>query len=545
MTDIRPAATLVLARDGEHGVEVLLLQRTTDAVFMPGFYVFPGGAVDQGDQPQSSHLTQLTGRSPHRMNALLGVDQGGVDYAIAALRECFEEAGVLLAPESHQLSPSLRAHARRQIHQGQEDFLTFCEQQNLTLPLDRVTYIGHWITPPGPPRRYDTRFFLAPMPEGQQASHDGEETIDHAWLTPDQALQDHSDGRRLFAPPTLRTLRRMQGFDTVDALFRALDEAAPEPFPTEPWPGRSGQTTRQIRPGEPPYDELRFLDPQRTGTAWCDIRSDRVVTLAPWLRRITAPNAGMMTGPGTNTYLMGDETELAVLDPGPLEEAHLQRVLDAAGDTPIRQILVTHTHPDHSPGSRWLQARTGARLLGQPAPEGADQDQSFVPDRLLHDGDTVQIGRLQLQALHTPGHASNHLCFLAPAERLLFAGDQVMQGSTVVINPPDGDMSAYLRSLERLLTVEMDWLAPGHGFLMGYPHAILDYLLTHRMAREKKVREALVREPGSRLQELVPLAYDDVPKPLQQVGARSLLAHLIKLEREQQVVREGDLWWPA
>jgi glyoxylase-like metal-dependent hydrolase (beta-lactamase superfamily II) len=230
-----------------------------------------------------------------------------------------------------------------------------------------------------------------------------------------------------------------------------------------------------------------------------------------------------MTGPGTNTYLLG-EHELAVIDPGPAIDSHIEKLL-AAGN--IRWILCTHTHQDHSPAAAALKKATGARIFGRPAPAG--QDASFSPDQVLEHGERVQLGALALKAIHTPGHASNHLCYLLEDTRMLFTGDHVMQGSTVVINPPDGDMRAYLASLELLLGEDIAILAPGHGYLIGEPHREVRRLVQHRLKREDKVREALARLGEPTLEEMLPLVYDDVPQRMHGVAARSLTAHLQKL----------------
>jgi glyoxylase-like metal-dependent hydrolase (beta-lactamase superfamily II) len=176
-----------------------------------------------------------------------------------------------------------------------------------------------------------------------------------------------------------------------------------------------------------------------------------------------------------------------------------------------------------------LKAATGAQLLGQPAPPGAGQDQGYAPDRVLADGGRVTLGNLQLRAIHTPGHASNHLCYLLEQTKMLFTGDHVMQGSTVVINPPDGDMRAYLASLEKLLAEDIAIIAPGHGYLVGAPHKEVRRLVAHRLAREAKVAAALGRRGAATLEELVPDVYDDVSPKLHPVALRSLTAHLDKL----------------
>jgi glyoxylase-like metal-dependent hydrolase (beta-lactamase superfamily II) len=247
--------------------------------------------------------------------------------------------------------------------------------------------------------------------------------------------------------------------------------------------------------------------------------------------RITAPNPGAMTGPGTNTYLVGED-EIAVVDPGPALDAHVAKILECGAGrsgSRIRWILTTHTHLDHSPASAALKAATGAQVLGRPAPAGVSQDQNFAPDRIPADGEGIALGNFHLRAIHTPGHASNHLCYLLEETRMLFTGDHVMQGSTVVINPPDGDMRAYLASLEKLLAKDIAIIAPGHGYLVGAPHKEVQRLMAHRLVREAKVAAALGRRGEATLEELVSEVYDDVSPKLHPVAMRSLTAHLDKL----------------
>src|SRR6266403_47710 len=254
---------------------------------------------------------------------------------------------------------------------------------------------------------------------------------------------------------------------------------------------------------------------------------DRYVT------RLVAPNAGVMTGPGTNTYLVG-ERELAVIDPGPEDAAHVQAILDA-GAGRIRWILCSHTHLDHASSAATLKKATGAKIAamakagtGSPPP-GGEHDVKLVLDQPLADGDAVKLDGFSLRAIHTPGHASNHLCFLLPETGMLFTGDHVMQGSTVVIGPPDGNMRAYLDSLEMLLAEDLAILAPGHGYLIGEPHKEVRRLISHRLARERKVLSSLQQLGKASVEELLPLVYDDVPPRIHRVAARSLTAHLDKL----------------
>jgi glyoxylase-like metal-dependent hydrolase (beta-lactamase superfamily II) len=253
-----------------------------------------------------------------------------------------------------------------------------------------------------------------------------------------------------------------------------------------------------------------------------------------------------MTGPGTNSYLVGSGRPgdgWTVIDPGPAIDAHVQALIDAAAPGRIERILVTHTHRDHSPAAAPLAAATGAPVLGRRAMHPQWQEADFAPVREPSDGERLEVALgVTLRAIYTPGHASNHLCYLLEQERLLFTGDHVMQGSTVVINPPDGDMAAYLQSLRRLLEVDLDALAPGHGFLVGEPHAVLRALIEHRLRRERKVAAALERAGSAGLDALLPQVYDDVPEVLHPVARRSLLAHLIKLRHEGLAAADGEQW---
>ncbi|MGH9063401.1 MAG: MBL fold metallo-hydrolase [Acidimicrobiales bacterium] len=248
-----------------------------------------------------------------------------------------------------------------------------------------------------------------------------------------------------------------------------------------------------------------------------------VVALSPLVRRILAPNPGPMTGQGTNTYLVG-RGEVVVIDPGPDDPLHLDRVA-AAGDGRIGSILVTHHHVDHAPGAAGLAERTGAPVLGFGS--GA----VFTPDRAIGEGFVLTAGGVRLRALHTPGHASDHLCYLLEGDGLLFSGDHVMDGSTVVVAPPDGDMAAYLDGLRRLasLTPSLAAIAPGHGGIISDPAGRLEEYLAHRLARERAIHQALARAGAATVDALVAAVYTDVPAGMHPVARLSLWAHLRKL----------------
>ncbi|HVX20732.1 MAG TPA: MBL fold metallo-hydrolase [Acidimicrobiales bacterium] len=274
------------------------------------------------------------------------------------------------------------------------------------------------------------------------------------------------------------------------------------------------------------------VPPGATGPAPVPGRPDQ---LLPGLVRLTAPNPGMMTGPGTNTYLVGT-ADLAVVDPGPDDDGHRAAILAAAGSRPVRWVLVTHTHPDHAPGAAPLARACGAEIVGFDARDG------FVPDRTAGEGWTLAVPPYRVRAVHTPGHASNHLCWLLEEPRLLLSGDHVMQGSTVVIRPPDGDMSAYLDSLRQLRRLDppLAAIAPGHGRLIDQPAAVVDAIVTHRLQRQEMVARALAAAGHATVDQLLPVVYVDVDADRYPVARNSLWAHLRKLAADGRAVLADD-----
>jgi glyoxylase-like metal-dependent hydrolase (beta-lactamase superfamily II) len=264
------------------------------------------------------------------------------------------------------------------------------------------------------------------------------------------------------------------------------------------------------------------------------------VSLTSHVRRIVAPNAGLMTGPGTNTYLLGTH-DIAVLDPGPNDPAHLQAILDASHGR-IRWVIVTHTHRDHSPLARALVEKTGARLIGLPPPHDGRQDETFHPEHAPRDGEQLKLSELALTAIHTPGHASNCVCYLLESDRLLFTGDHVLEGVSPVILPPDGDMSDYLHSLDKLVAYDFTRIAPGHGGLMDEGKRVIAALRRHRLMREEKVFQSLTALGSASLDQLVQRVYDDVPETSHAWAKLTLQAHLIKMLREARVYEHAGVW---
>ena len=267
------------------------------------------------------------------------------------------------------------------------------------------------------------------------------------------------------------------------------------------------------------------------------MEAGKVVELSPLVRRITAGNGSVFTGPGTNTYLVGKE-EVTVIDPGPAMQEHINKITAAAPN--IKQILVTHTHPDHSPGVRLLKENLDIPAYGMLTNSSKNQDQTFSPERILDDGEVFQEEEFSIEVVHTPGHASNHLCFILKEEKLIFTGDHIMNGSTVVIGPPDGNMKQYIQSLEKLKDYDIEKIAPGHGELLENPHEVADWIINHRLEREKKVFQALQEVSKGTPDSLVEKVYDDVDSSLFPIAKASLLAHLIKLEEDQLIYSSGE-----
>ena len=291
-----------------------------------------------------------------------------------------------------------------------------------------------------------------------------------------------------------------------------------------------------------------------------ELTPGRFVRIAAEVQRLVAPNASLMTGPGTNSYVIG-EPPLAVLDPGPDDPGHLSLLREAVPAPCF--IFVTHTHRDHSSGARALAALTGAPIVGLPPPNDGRQDETCAPDvrpandevftliasratrstnAALEIGGNPAPGGTRLRAIHTPGHASNHVCFLLEESGLLFSGDHVLDGVTPVILPPDGDMAAYLESLERLKTYGPRAIAPGHGRVLTDPIETIDRVIAHRGKREAKVLAVLAALGRGTLDELLPKVYSDVRPELLRIARLSLEAHLIKLVREGRAGREADVW---
>ncbi len=277
-------------------------------------------------------------------------------------------------------------------------------------------------------------------------------------------------------------------------------------------------------------------------------RPGQIVTVDPLVRRVLAPNPSAFTYTGTQTHIVGHGT-VAVIDPGPAVPAHVEALLAATAGERIAAIVCTHTHRDHSPAARLLQDRTGAPIVGcaplAPPKDAGGEDEAYDaeyrPDRVLSDGERLEGDGWVLRAVATPGHTSNHLCFALEGSGILFSGDHVMGWSTSIVSPPDGDMGAYVSSLEKLLGREDARYLPAHGEPVEAPHRLVRGMVLHRRQREAQLLGRL--EAGAaRIPDLVAAMYRMIDPRLHPAAARSVLAHLIDLERRGRVARDGEGW---
>ena len=275
----------------------------------------------------------------------------------------------------------------------------------------------------------------------------------------------------------------------------------------------------------------------------------KVEQLEPLVRRVLAPNPSPYTYTGTQTYLVGAEKRIAVIDPGPDEHAHLDALVAAIGDAEVAAIMCTHTHRDHSPAARPLAERTGAPIVGcaplvldDSGPRAdASFDRTYEPDRILRNGEAMTGPGWTLRAVHTPGHTSNHLCFALEESGALFTGDHVMGWSTSVVVPPDGNMGDYMASLDTLYARGDRVYYPAHGAQIDNPRQLVRGMIGHRRQRENQIVRILTEGPRTAA-EFVPAMYKGLDPRLNGAAEMSVTAHLIDLERRGLVTRLGEVW---
>lgn len=530
------AATVLLLRDTPQGIEVLMTRRSLKASFAPGAYVFPGGGIDHFDAQAHAQSSRRATQSEAQLTE-----------ALAAIRESWEEMGILLAhPADKALEAVTQGRVSREANDS-ERFYREVQAAGLTLAGDTVFTLARWITDRDIPKRFDVPFLVARMPEGQHAVADESEQFEPSWVRPVEALERHAQGNFFIIYPTIRTLERLQGFRSVEAVLEACRSEQPL-WVSCPRSALMEGKEHRLMEHEHAFGELEMVTPDGQMLHEISWQHREPRHLLKNLSRLTANNSHFMTGPGTNTYLVGTaDSGYIVVDPGPWSEhdteahAHIDRLMHATGGH-IEAIVCTHSHSDHSPAARPLQARVHAATGKQPLIYGLQSAPTarpgcdFMPDAPLAHGQMLALGGplpTRLQAIHTPGHAANHVCLVMLEDGVLLSGDHILNGSTTVIDPPDGDMTHYLDSLD-LLERQCDelgirYIAPAHGYVLGDAAQCIRYLRNHRLKREAKVKAAMDQLPNGNLPDWLPLAYDDVPQQLWPVAMRSLTAHVQRL----------------
>lgn len=387
-----------------------------------------------------------------------------------------------------------------------------CEETGIDLPLDAARFdrIADWVTPPLFPRRFDAWYFLARVPDGAEPDYrcSGGELQDGRWWTPSDALAAWSSGRALIPAPVRRT---------IEALATGLDGAR----------ARCDEHKRAAMAG-PRLWKLA------AGIELCPVRTP---TLPPATH--------------TNCYLIGSD-EIVVVDPASPyddERAALDDVVDSLASEGRRvvEIWLTHHHYDHVAGAAYLAERLGVPVAAHA--ETASRVAGRVEvTRILEDGDTIDLAGTsprRLRAVFTPGHAPGHMCFYEEHTGFLVAGDMVAGVGTIVVEPSEGDMARYIESLRVMKRLDPRVVLPAHGPAISGPQARLDFYIEHRLWREQRVVDALVARSPATSEQLVELAYDDVPAKIHPLAERSLIAHLVKLQGEGRAVRDGEQWRTA
>ncbi len=457
-------------------------------MFMGGFHAFPGGQLDKEDSG---------------ISVINADDADGRMMRACAVREFFEETGVLVARGAERLSPERLIQKRGELSEKKKSFAELLAEDGLEIDGSLLEAAGRWVTPPFAPRRFDTWFFVAWMPEGQEAVIETGELETGEWIRPEEAIREWQRGEIIMAPPTLHILKTLaanaQRIDAIPAALTAVPEA------------ERGMVRRiEFRPGI-------FLFPVKTPT------------LPPATH--------------TNCYLIGGD-EIIIIDPAsPYEEE--QQQLDTFIDglisegKRVREIILTHHHPDHTGGVNHLSERLGVPVAAHRL-TAERIAHTIQVDRFIEDNELIELRGdpgWRLRALHTPGHTRGHLCFYEELTGAVITGDLIVGVGTVVIDPPEGNMKQYFDSLHRLLALpKLSSLFGAHGPAIGAARPKIEEYIEHRTMRENKILDA-VQSGASTPAEVVEAAYTDVSPALYGLAERSALAHLEKLEEENRLHR--------
>lgn len=497
MTPIpKDAAAVILLKSNPDATdpEVFLVRRSEKLAFLGGFHAFPGGQFDADD----AEVPIDNCNEPHTRAAIS-----------AAARELFEELGVLLVRGGDPLTKGQRASLLDDLNSGRMSWAKLLNHYNLRLDANDFTYVGRWVTPPFSARRFDTWFFLATCPAKQQPQVVPGELESGEWISAAKAFAKWQHSEILAVPPTLHALETLAGGITPNLVDRFLAT-----------PHAHGEPVRRIE-----FRPNFICFPVRTPT------------------RPPATH--------TNCYLIYTAEELLVVDPGSPygeEQQALNKSIDQllSEGRRLREIVLTHMHPDHVGGVNALREHLGEqttvaahRLTAAPLAE------AIRVDRFIEDSDTIKLGgspKIVLQALHTPGHARGHLCFYNSGTGALLSGDNIVGLGSVLVDLPEGNMRDYLTSLERLRALpNVSVIFGGHGPAIANPYQKIAEYISHRLDRERNILEA-VRAGNATPQQIVARVYTDVSPKAHGLAERAVLAHLEKLEEDGKVVSDGAVY---
>ena len=489
----KDAAAIILLRQNNDPTnpEVFWVKRSNKLAFLGGFHAFPGGQID----PTDAEVDVRNAPNPETAAMISG-----------AARELFEELGVLVARGGGALTKGQRSSLLDDLESGRMSWPALLSHYELQLDASDFTFVGRWVTPPFSPRRFDTWFFLVTCPVKQEPQVVPGELASGKWITARDAYERWLSGEVLAVPPTLHALKTLADGVTRDLVDRFLSI-----------PQAHGQTTRRIE-----FLPHYICFPVRTPT------------------RPPATH--------TNCYLVYSSREILIFDPGsPYEDE--QMALAACVDDlvsegrRVREIVLTHLHPDHVGGVNALKTHLGDTISVAAHAQTANALTEIRIDHLIEGGEILTLAgepRIQLRALHTPGHAQGHLCFHDEQRGVLLTGDNVVGLGSVLINPPQGNMRDYLLSLERLRNLPgLTVLFCGHGPAIAAPYQKINEYIDHRIDRERQILEA-VRDGATTAEEIVARAYTDVPPKAHAMAERAVLAHLEKLSAEGVVVVDND-----
>ena len=462
------------------------MKRSDKLAFLGGFHAFPGGQIDASD------AGVVVRNAPNQQTAAM---------ICGAARELFEELGVLVVRNGEALTKGQRVSLLDDLESGRMSWPNLLDHYQLHLDADDFTFVGRWVTPPFNARRFDTWFFLAKCPPRQEPNVIAGELSEGEWITAAQAYECWMNDQVVAVPPTLHALRTLAAGITPDLVERFLSI-----------PHAHGDHARRIT-FRPNY----ICFPVRTPTR----------------------------PPATHTccYLVHNSKELVIFDPGSPYEDEQQALAECIDEMisegrRVREIILTHLHPDHVGGVNALKAHLGGDVPVAAHAETASALTDVQVDRLIVDNELITLEgdpQIQLRALHTPGHALGHLCFHDEARGVLLTGDNIVGVGSVLIDPPQGNMRIYLDSLRRMRAIpNLSVLMGGHGPAVATPYQKIDEYISHRLEREEKILEA-VRAGITDPKGIVAHVYTDVSPKAYAMAERAVLAHLGKLREEGRI----------